>query len=174
MAGPLDVANLPAALAARIHAMFDPAHEGTKVREIVGARMVERHCEKRNDLNGLFLCSVPRLRMYPILASRFATAYKNERTLPSCASIIRHKCAIECEPVKQLGFAMGHYILRIFDPAQKVAQMLERDYSDDLNALEAAEALAEDCAVEVWDDHHRIASVKKGRLPSQPGDPFPG
>jgi len=69
---------------------------------------------------------------------------------------------------------MGRYVLRIFDPTRKVARMLERDYSDDLDALQAAEALAEDSAVEVWDDHHRIASVKKGCLPSLPSDPYPG
>jgi hypothetical protein len=69
---------------------------------------------------------------------------------------------------------MGHYVLRIFDPVQKIAQMLERDYSDDLSALEAAEKLAKECAVEIWDDHHRVASVNKGCLPFQPGDPFPG
>jgi hypothetical protein len=69
---------------------------------------------------------------------------------------------------------MGHYVLRIFDPVQKIARMLERDFSDDLNALEAAEAFAKEGAVEVWDDHHRIASVKKGCEPSQPSDPYPG
>ena len=56
---------------------------------------------------------------------------------------------------------MSRYVLRIFDPTQKVAQMIERDYSDHLDALEAAEALAGQSAVEVWDDKGRIARVKR-------------
>jgi len=60
---------------------------------------------------------------------------------------------------------MSRYVLRIFDPAQKVAHMIERDYSDHLDALEAAEELAIQSAVEVWDDKGRIARVKRDSRP---------
>jgi hypothetical protein len=57
---------------------------------------------------------------------------------------------------------MGHYVFRVFDPVTKVADMIERDFPEALNALDAARNLATDCAVEVWDDFGRIARVKKG------------
>jgi hypothetical protein len=69
---------------------------------------------------------------------------------------------------------MSRYVLRIFDPTQKVAHMIERDYSDHLDALEAAEELAKQSAVEVWDDKGRIAKVKKDCRSSESTDPLPG
>jgi hypothetical protein len=56
---------------------------------------------------------------------------------------------------------MDHYVLRIFDPATKVAHMIERDFPDALDAFDAARNLATDCAVEVWNDFGRIARVCK-------------
>jgi hypothetical protein len=61
---------------------------------------------------------------------------------------------------------MSGYVLRIFDPVQKVARMIECNCPNDLEALDAAEELATDAAVEVWNDRGRIASIKKGREPS--------
>ena len=69
---------------------------------------------------------------------------------------------------------MGLYTLRLFDPREKIARMYEGEYRDALDALDAAESLATDCMVEVWDDSGRIARVKQGCAPSLPSDPFPG
>ena len=59
-------------------------------------------------------------------------------------------------------FAMSHYVLRMFDPATKIAHMVERNFRDALDALDAAEEIATNCTVEVWSDFGRIARVKKG------------
>jgi hypothetical protein len=69
---------------------------------------------------------------------------------------------------------MGRYVLRVFDPETKVAHMFDQDFSDALEALDAAQKLATDCAVEVWNDFGRIARVNKGAAPSTNSDPFPG
>jgi hypothetical protein len=69
---------------------------------------------------------------------------------------------------------MSHYVLRMFDPTTKVAHMVEREFSDALDALDAAKKLATDCTVEVWSDFGRVARVKKGCEPSTPSDPLPG
>ena len=69
---------------------------------------------------------------------------------------------------------MGPYRILFLDISGSVTRTFEREYSDALDALEAAEELASESAVEVWSSRGRIARVKKGNAPSGPQDPLPG
>ena len=69
---------------------------------------------------------------------------------------------------------MPQYLLRLFDPREKIARIVEHEFGDDLEALDAAEALAQRGVVEVWDDHGRVARVKVRDEPALPSDPVSG
>ena len=68
---------------------------------------------------------------------------------------------------------MGYRLL-FLDLSGTVIKTLEREYRDPLDALEAAETLASESAVEVWSERGRIARIKKGNKPSGPEDRLPG
>jgi hypothetical protein len=69
---------------------------------------------------------------------------------------------------------MPEYLLRLFDPREKIARIVAHEFCDDLEALDAAEALAQSCVVEVWGKHGRIARLKVHDEPALPSDPVSG
>ena len=62
---------------------------------------------------------------------------------------------------------MGLYIFicHTGDDDSVVAARLEQQFDDDLDALEAAEDLAENCHVDVWTGERLVAQIKKGNEP---------
>ena len=56
---------------------------------------------------------------------------------------------------------MGMYIL-FFERDRKPAGRIVRNFVDDLDALDAARALAVDCAVEIYRDNAFVARVNLG------------
>jgi hypothetical protein len=69
---------------------------------------------------------------------------------------------------------MGHYKIQLLDLSGAVTRTMEQEYQDALDALDAAEVLSSDSAVEVWSERGLIARVKKDNKPSGPEDPIPG
>jgi hypothetical protein len=69
---------------------------------------------------------------------------------------------------------MGLYIF-IFHTDEDIAvERMEALFGDDLDALEAAEHLAEHCKIDVWADDRLVAQVKKGNEPLNAKDPHSG
>ena len=68
---------------------------------------------------------------------------------------------------------MGYRLL-FLDLSGTVIKTFDREYTDPLDALEAAERYSAEGAVEVWSERGRIARVKKGNAPSGPEDRLPG
>jgi hypothetical protein len=61
---------------------------------------------------------------------------------------------------------MDHLYIFIFHTDEDIAvQRMEAPFEDDLDALEAAENLAEHCRVDVWTGERLVAQVKKGNEP---------
>ena len=69
---------------------------------------------------------------------------------------------------------MGQYRFDLIDPAGEIAQSEFLVCADDLDALDKAEALSADSAVEVWDGARRVLHVKRGNLMATPSDGLPG
>jgi hypothetical protein len=68
--------------------------------------------------------------------------------------------------------SVTHYSLRAIAPDEAIIQFYECEYTNALDALEAAKCLLSDGSVEVWSANTRIASVRKGEpfdMP-EPGD----
>jgi len=60
---------------------------------------------------------------------------------------------------------MGLYILVFHTDEDIAVQRMEALFGDDLDALEAAENLAEHCKIDVWTGDRLVAQVKKGNEP---------
>jgi hypothetical protein len=60
---------------------------------------------------------------------------------------------------------MGLYILVFHTDDDIAVQRMEALFGDDLDALEAAENLAEHCKIDVWTGDRLVAQVKKGNEP---------
>ena len=60
---------------------------------------------------------------------------------------------------------MGLYILVFHTDDDIAVQRMEALFGDDLDALEAAEHLAEHCKIDVWTGDRLVAQVKKGNEP---------
>jgi hypothetical protein len=52
------------------------------------------------------------------------------------------------------------YLLRVFDGLGQQFLLLEKEFTDDLSALEFARLLARENTVEIWDRGYRVAHVK--------------
>jgi hypothetical protein len=52
------------------------------------------------------------------------------------------------------------YLLRIFDGFGQPLSLIEKEFVDDLSALEFARSLARKHIVEIWDRGYRVAHVK--------------
>jgi hypothetical protein len=72
------------------------------------------------------------------------------------------------------GVAVGHYKIQLLDLSGAVTRIMEQEYQDALDALDAAEVLSSDSAVEVWSERGRVARVTKDNKPSGPEEPIFG
>ena len=69
---------------------------------------------------------------------------------------------------------MGLYILVFHTDEDIAVQRMEALFGDDLDALEAAENLAEHCKIDVWTGDRLVAQVKKGNEPLSVKDQHSG
>ena len=69
---------------------------------------------------------------------------------------------------------MGHYRFDLIDKAGEIAQSQFYSCTDDLDALDRAEALCVGNAVDVWDGGRRVLHVKRGNQMATPSDGLPG
>ena len=66
------------------------------------------------------------------------------------------------------------FICHSGDEESAISKRLELCFGDDLDALEAAEDLAEHCYVDVWAGERLVAQVKKGNEPLSVKDAHAG
>jgi len=69
---------------------------------------------------------------------------------------------------------MGLYIFIFHSDDDVAIQRVEARFEDDLDALEAAEHLAEHCKIDVWCGERLVAQIKKGNQPFDVEDPHSG
>jgi hypothetical protein len=85
----------------------------------------------------------------------------------------RWRLQTDDDPRRDKSGQMPSYRFRLFCNGEPSHQA-DHPHEDDLDALDTAEALAENFEVEVWRGQRFVARIKKGNLPPTVHDPLSG